>query len=118
MPSPKTPAIVFLDNLRKVETRVSERRDPFFQPRRKVLPKTAGINEVWLHFPMLKLVSFNRDRLIHVALRLFCVGESMASLRPEQDCHSERSEESAFSSLLCVLCALCVKFLFFPFPSS
>src|SRR5216683_1059109 len=79
MPSPKTPAIVFLDNLRKVETRVSERRDLFFQPRRKVLPKTTGINEVWLHLPMLKLVSFNRDRLIHAALRLLRVGELMAS---------------------------------------
>src|SRR6266446_2188430 len=115
MPSPETPSVIFLDNLRKVETRVCERRDPFFQPRRKVLPKTGGINEVWLHFPMLKLVSFNRDRLIHVGLRLFCVGESMASLRPAQDCHSERSEESAFSSLLrvlCALCVLCVKFSF------
>src|SRR5713226_1392760 len=78
MPSPKTPAIVFLDNLRKVETRVSERRDLFFQPRRKVLPKTTGINKVRLHLPVLKLVRFNRDGLIHVALRLLRVGESMA----------------------------------------
>src|SRR5260370_16942834 len=99
MPSPETPAVIFLDNLRKIETRVCERRDPFFQPRRKVLPKTAGINEVWLHFPMLKLVSFNRDRLIHVALRLFCFAESMPSLLPPQTSPSHRIADSPFSLL-------------------
>ena len=69
MPNPKTPAVVFLDNLRKVEAGVHERRELFFQPLREVLTKATGIDKAGLNFTVLEQISFNRYQLIQTITR-------------------------------------------------
>ena len=69
VPSPKAPAVVFLDYFRKPETGIYKRREMFFQPGRKILSKATGVNEVRHHLPMFKEVSFNCDAFIHSGIR-------------------------------------------------
>jgi hypothetical protein len=42
-------------------------RDFLLQPQRKVLAKTTGIDEVWLHFPEVEQFSLDCNQQIHSA---------------------------------------------------
>ena len=62
-PSPKAPAVVLLDRLRKFDATLWRAREFLLQPRRKILSEATRIDEVRLHFAVLKEISLDRDSL-------------------------------------------------------
>src|SRR5689334_13733404 len=64
---PEAPAIILLDGVEQFHAQIRLLRELFFQPSRKILTKTTGIDEMGFHLLVLKQVGFDCDWLIHRA---------------------------------------------------